>query len=505
MTTSGENDTGKRIPAIEAAGINIGFNGVPVLHDVDFTLEEGEVHALVGMNGAGKSTLVKILNGFYRKDSGSVRVFGKQQDYDSPQGANRAGIAMVYQDLSLAPSLTVAQNIYLMRPFRSGLLLDDRRAAREALALFDRMGIEPIDPHARVEEVSPGQAQLVEIAKALSLDAKILILDEPTASLSNVEIGILFATVERLKKGGISIVYITHYLKDVFRICDRVTILRDGQHILTSQVADLTLDEMIDRMLGGESREGAAWTRHRAAPDDKPLLEARDIATDGVEHASFTIYPGQIVGLAGLLGSGRTEITRAIYGLDRLRAGEILVAGKPVAIRDSRTALNNGISLVPEDRRRQGLVLDFSIADNMVLPILRRLSGLVFIDRGRSAEVVRRYFDHLDVKATDPGQQVRLLSGGNQQKVVVGKFLACEPSILLLDDPTFGIDIHAKRAIMRIVKDFAAQGNGVLFISSELHEIAAFCDVVHVVRRRRLEEGMRNDGLTEDDLLAMVQ
>ncbi|MCC8179526.1 MAG: sugar ABC transporter ATP-binding protein, partial [Planctomycetes bacterium] len=470
--------------AIEASKINISFNGVQVLNDVDFTLMEGEIHALVGMNGAGKSTLVKILNGFYHRDSGEIKVFGTPQNYDSPQGANDAGIAMVYQDLSLVPSMTVAQNIFLMRPFRSGPLIDDVRARREARELFERMEIEPIDPDARVEEISPGQCQLVEIAKALSLEAKILILDEPTASLSNVEIGTLFETVNRLKNSGISIIYITHYLKDIFRICDRATILRDGRRVLTKAVTDLSMAEMIDEMLGGATREGAAWQRHRPQPGEQPLLEARNISTDKVEEASFCIYPGEIVGLAGLLGSGRTEITRALFGLDRLKSGQILLSGKPVNLRDSRDALDNGISLVPEDRRQQGLVLDFSIYDNMILPILRRLSGKVLIDRRRSAELVDRYFKHLDVKAVGPHQEARMLSGGNQQKVVVGKFLACEPRVLLLDDPTFGIDIHAKREIMRIVKEFAAQGNGVLFISSELHEISAFCDVVHIVRRR---------------------
>ncbi len=499
------SESAGRQNAVEAVGINIGFNGVPILRDVDFTLANGEIHALVGMNGAGKSTLMKILNGFYRKDSGEIKVFGQPQDYDSPQGANRAGIAMVYQDLSLVPSLTVAQNIFLMRPLRSGPLLDDKRAGREAEAIFARMEVEPIDPHARVEEISPGQRQLVEIAKALSLDAKILILDEPTASLSNVEIGILFETVERLKKRGISIIYITHYLKDIFRICDRVTILRDGRRVLTKPVADLTLEEMIQEMLGGETREGEAWVRHHPSPGERPLLEARGLVTGSVLEASFEIYPGQIVGLAGLLGSGRTEITRALFGLDRLQAGEIRVDGRPVSIQDSRGALANGISLVPEDRRQQGLVLDFTIADNMILPILRKLSGRFLIDRKRCSEVVEHYFTHLGVKAEGVNQEVRLLSGGNQQKVVVGKCLACQPRILLLDDPTFGIDIHAKREIMRIVKDFAARGNGVLFISSELHEIAAFCDVVHVVRRRRLEQAVVNAGLTEDDLLAMVQ
>ncbi len=491
--------------AIVASGINIGFSGVQILRDVDFTLARGEVHAIVGMNGAGKSTLVKILNGYYHKDSGEIRVFGVKQDYDSPQGANAAGIAMVYQDLSLIPSMTVAQNIFLMRPYRSGVLIDDRKARQAALDLFSRMGIDPIDPDANVEDISPGQSQLVEIAKALSLDARILILDEPTASLSNVEINILFDTVARLKQSGISIIYITHYLKDIFRICDRATILRDGRRILTKPVAEMTMNEMIDQMLGGAAREGAAWERHRPRPGDQPLLEARNIATDKVESASFSIYPGQIVGLAGLLGSGRTEITRALFGLDRLKSGEILLAGNPVRLADSRDALGHGISLVPEDRRQQGLVLDFSIFDNMVLPILRRLRARVLIDKTRSARLVDHYFTHLGVKATGPGQEVRMLSGGNQQKVVVGKFLACEPRILLLDDPTFGIDIHAKREIMRIVKDFAAQGNGVLFISSELHEIAAFCDAVHVVRRRRLGEKVENNGLTEDDLLAMVQ
>ncbi|MCC6313659.1 MAG: sugar ABC transporter ATP-binding protein, partial [Thermomicrobiales bacterium] len=353
-----------RHPVLEVIGVTKAFHGVPALRGVDLVLEHGEVHGVVGQNGAGKSTLMKILTGVYARDAGVIRIDGQEAELDSPLAARDRGIGMVFQEFSLIPTLTVAQNVFLTRePRANRFFLDDAAAERRTSELLNDLGV-TIDPRTPVERLPVGARQLVEIAKALAKEPRILILDEPTASLTTRETETLFAVIERLKARGLSLIYISHHLQDLLRISDRVTVLRDGQRVLASSVAETTLAEVIRAMLGSalETRTARNRVIDRTA---QPLLEVRDLVARGHDAAiSFAVWPGEVVGIAGLLGSGRSEIIRAIYGIDPPRRGEIIVRGRPVAIRTTADALHLGMALVPEDRRSQGLVLDHTVRDN---------------------------------------------------------------------------------------------------------------------------------------------
>jgi ribose transport system ATP-binding protein len=491
--------------AIEAKGIEIGFNGVQILHDVDFSVRKGEVHALVGPNGAGKSTLVKVLNGVYAKDAGTISLYGNLCDYSSTEEALKAGIAMVFQDLSLIPTMTVAHNIFLKSiPFRFGPFIDDRTSAKHALKLLESIGVNTeINPLNLVSNLSIGQQQLVEIAKALSNDPKILILDEPTASLSTSEIERLFSVINTLKQKGITIIYITHYLQDIFKICDGVTMIRDGRVLFSKSTKEITLEQVVVAMTNDQGGK-ITWEHVKGLRDTKPLLEAVGITTHFINNVSLSVYPGEIVGIAGLLGSGRTELLRALFGIDSIIKGEIRLDGKPILLRSTSDAIERGIALVPENRREQGLVLDYSVSENLVMPIMHRIRRLLFVDERKKDSISKRYIKQLGVKTQGPGQVVRYLSGGNQQKIVVAKCLASDSRVLLLDDPTFGVDLQAKHEIMKIIHAYAAKGNAVLMVSSEFNELADYCDSVYVMKRGKLSECM-SGSMTEDNLLYMVQ
>lgn len=491
--------------AIEARKIKKGFDGNPVLKDVNFTLKAGEVHALVGQNGAGKSTLVKLINGYHQRDGGEIKVFGKASQFSSPKQAQMEGISMVYQDLSLIPSLSVADNIFLTEQSKKSVLISNRERMKQAQPFLDMLDVD-ISPSQKVETLSVGEQQFIEIAKALAMNAKILVLDEPTASLSNNEINDLFKVISTLKEKGISIIYITHYLSDIMRICDAVTVLRDGYTVLEIQTKDTTIDELVEAMLGNKTSTNLTWERQALTqPYHTPLLELKNISTAELDDVSLTVMPGQVVGLAGLLGSGRTEILEAIYGLTPLTKGKLLVNGKEVKISSPRHAIETGINMVPEDRRSQGLVLDFSVEDNVLMASFDRISRSMVLDKSKGQMIVENAIKKLGVKTTGASQSVRFLSGGNQQKVVIGKCLSTDAKILLLDDPTFGIDINAKYEIMKIVNQYVAQGNGVIFVSSEYAEVGSFCDVIYVVNKGRIVNHYSGQRMTEEELLAAVQ
>ncbi|MDO6581084.1 sugar ABC transporter ATP-binding protein [Photobacterium sp. 2_MG-2023] len=493
------------VNAIEARRLKKGFDGNPVLKEVNFTLKAGEVHALVGQNGAGKSTLVKLINGFHQRDGGEIRLFGKESHFATPKDAQAKGIAMVYQDLSLIPSLSVADNIFLTHSNQRSALISNRERVRQAEPILATLGVD-IDPRQKIETLSVGEQQFIEIAKAMAMDARILVLDEPTASLSNNEINALFTVIRNLKSRGISIIYITHYMSDIMRICDAVTVLRDGYTVLETQTADTSVDALVEAMLGSKTDTDFIWDRPATSTSETvPLLELRDVTTCDLDAVSLKVMPGQVVGLAGLLGSGRTEILEAIYGLTPIQSGEVRVNGRTANIHSPRQAIENGINMVPEERRSQGLVLDFSVEDNVLMASFDRISRSMVLDKAKGQSMVEETIKRLGVKTTGVSQPVRFLSGGNQQKVVIGKCLSTDAKVLLLDDPTFGIDINAKYEIMKIVNQYVAQGNGVIFVSSEYAEVGSFCDVIYVVNKGRIVRHFSGQRMTEEALLAAVQ
>jgi ribose transport system ATP-binding protein len=498
--------------AVEMRGVVKGFAGVPVLRGVDFDLEVGEVHALAGGNGAGKSTLMKILQGVYRADAGTIRVGGREVGFGSPRDAEAAGIGMVFQEFSLVPTLTVARNIFLGRePVRFGLI-DDAAMLRQAGEILRGMGVE-LDPATPLHTLPTGLWQLTEIAKALAMDAKILIMDEPTASLATVEAEALFALIRRLKERGVSIVYISHRMEEIYRICDRITVLRDGGVVMAERLSELGPDQIVAAIVGRQMENALEWeerpaaTRAGSADNGPPLLEVRELtAPNGVTNMSFALRAGEIVGLAGLMGSGRTELARLLFGIDKPSSGDILLHGAPAGITNPRIAIAKGLALVPEDRRQQGLVLEHSVRDNLLLPVLGQLGGSGLVDDRRGDDLVSRIVERLRITLTSPNRPVRLLSGGNQQKVVIGKWLGREPDVLILDEPTAGVDIGTKTEIIARIRELADAGKGVIVISSELAELLAVSDRVLVLRRGTVTADLdRRDIADEESLQLAIQ
>ena len=485
MTVSTADPTGAPAPSIvlAARGVRKSFGGVEVLHGVDFSLRRGEVHGIVGQNGAGKSTLVKILDGAYTGDAGEIEVNGERLTRIGPGESRRRGLAMVFQEFSLIPSMPVGHNIMLTREPRGRLgLIDEREVRRRARAALSRVGAD-IDTDRLVEELPVGSRQLVEIAKAVSQDASILILDEPTASLATAEIQALTDAIRRLTADGISVIYISHHLDEVIAICDRVTVIRDGSVTLVAETGEVTLTTIIEQMLGRSLETALEYEPHDVDRSGPPQLRATGLSNDHLDNVSFEIYPGEILGVAGLLGSGRTELVRAIFGVDQLDAGSIEVGGRPVRLRTPRDALDAGIALIPEDRARAGLVRDHSAGDNILMAAWSRYARSGFIDDGAARAAAASLVDRLQIRTQGLAQEVRSLSGGNQQKVVVAKNLTVRPSVLLLDDPTVGVDVGSKREILMEVRKLAGDDNGILLVSSEFEELSGTADRVLVIRR----------------------
>ncbi len=488
--------------AVRMRGISKAFNGVRVLDGVDFEVAGGEIHALVGGNGAGKSTLMKILEGVHVPDEGVIEIADRAVAFHSSRDARAAGVAMIFQELSLVPTLTVAQNVFLTREPRDGLgFIDDRDAENRTRALFAELGID-IDPRADLGELPMALRQLTEIAKALAQNARILIMDEPTSSLGRSETEQLFSLMRRLRDRGIAIVYISHRMEEVFEISDRITVLRDGVRVLTVPTPQATMEEIINAIVG---RPYVAATNGRApghVEAGEVLLEVRNLVREPrLRGVSFVLRRGEIVGLAGLMGSGRTELVRAIFGIDRPDSGEVLVRGRPVRPGDPEAAMAAGIGLIPEDRAGQGLVVDHSIRENLLVPILSRLTRAGIVDDGRGDRVCEDFRARLQIKAHSLGQPVRSLSGGNQQKVVIAKWLATEPQILLMDEPTAGVDIGTKQEIVQLIRRLANEGRAILFISSELPELLAAADRVLIMRHGRIDEELARTTITSEEEL----
>lgn len=466
-------------PIVELSEIAKSFGSVHALQGVDLTLFPGEVHALVGENGAGKSTLVKILAGIYRPDAGVIKVGGEVVDLRSPTQAQALGVAVVHQEPMLFPDLDVAENVFMGRHPRDRFgRVDWKRMYREVDQLLASLGVS-LSSHTPVQGLAVAEQQLVEIAKALSLETRVLVLDEPTAALSSHEVDELFSIVRRLRERGVAVLFVSHRLEEIFEIAERLTVFRDGTRVLTAPVSEMTTEEIIKQMVG---RELSQLFPKGEAEIGEVVLDVRDLTRAGTfADVSFQLRRGEILGFAGLVGAGRTEVARVLFGIDRAERGEIWLKGKQVRIRSPRDAMDYGIAYVPEDRHQHGLVMDFSIANNVTLPILRKVSRLGLVDPRAEKRIAGDYSSQLHVRSAGLDQLVNALSGGNQQKVVLSKWLATNPSVLILDEPTRGIDVGAKAEVHRIISDLATRGLAIILISSELPEVLAMADRVLVL------------------------
>ncbi len=474
------------------------FAATQALDDVSFDMLAGEVHALVGENGAGKSTLVKILGGIYQPDSGRVMIGGQPQLIHGPAHARDLGIAVVHQEPSLFPDLSVAENVFLgYQPVGRFRSIDWRKMRRDTEKLFAELDVS-MDVAAPVGGLSMADQQLIEIARAMSVDARILILDEPTASLSAHEVDRLFVIARQAKARGVAVLFVNHRLDEVFELSDRVTVLRDGRKVITAPSAGLTPKDLIRHMVG---RDITMFPKVPSTPGDV-LLEVKGLTRAGeFEDVSFSVKSGEIVGFAGLVGAGRTEVARVLFGVDKADRGEILMGGKAVSFSSPANAIDAGIAYVPEDRHQEGLVLDFTVSQNITLPIMSRLFPRWLVGGKAESAVSQRFADQLNVRPSGIGREAAGLSGGNQQKVVVAKWLATDPRVLILDEPTRGIDVAAKAEVHRIVATLAASGLAIVLISSDLPEVLAMADRILVMHEGRIAAELSGADATEEKVM----
>ncbi len=490
-------------PLLELTGIAKRYPGVTALDGVDFSLLPGEVHCLCGENGAGKSTLMKILAGGQRPDAGEIRLNGEVLRLRSPQHAQQCGIGMIYQEFNLAPALSVAENIFLGRaPRRKGLPLIDWHALEaNAAALLARIGIK-LDPRKTVRECSVAEQQMVEIAKALALNARVLIMDEPSATLTDAELTALFALIRDLRAQGLGIVYISHRLDEIFAIGNRVTVLRDGKHINTKPIGEVSRDSLIHMMVGRELKDEFPKVE---APRGAELLRVEGLTRNGVfEDISFALRAGEIVGLTGLVGSGRTEVARAIFGADAIHRGRICLDGQEIKVASPRDAIAHGIGLLTEDRKQQGLVLGMSVRENTTLANLRAVPGGWRIRARDERRIAEDYARDLRTKTPSVEQAAVHLSGGNQQKVVLAKWLFTQSRVLIFDEPTRGIDVGAKVSIYELMNTLVARGAAILMISSELPEVLGLCDRVLVMHEGRLAGELPRATATQEKIMHLA-
>jgi ribose transport system ATP-binding protein len=475
MTINSEN----RDIVLQMKGISKTFPGVKALENVDIQLEKGSVHILLGENGAGKSTLVKILSGAHKASSGEVLIHNKLVSIRSPRHAMDLGISIIYQELNLIQHMTVAENIFLGRePIKNGVLVNFKNMNNLARKYLSNLGVN-IDPESPIKNLGIAQQQMVEVAKAISLKAKVLIMDEPTSALSKLEIGELFNTIKILKRNGISIIYISHRMEELFEIGDIVTVLRDGKKVGTKLIKTTSREELIRLMVNRKINE--LFIREQL-PIGEEVLKIKNVSKKGsLSNINLTLHKGEILGIAGLLGAGRTELARIIFGADKFDSGEVVVHGKSVILDSPQKAISKGIGFLTEDRKTQGLIMTMSVKENITLPSLTLFSKLGYIDSQKEKLITEKYRKELDIKIPNQNQIALNLSGGNQQKVVLSKWLCSNASIFILDEPTRGIDVKSKQEIYKLMNDLTKKGVSIIMISSDLPELISVCDRIVVM------------------------
>jgi galactofuranose transport system ATP-binding protein len=501
--TTSPNDA----PLLAIRGLRKSFPGVRALDGVDFTLRRGEIHTLMGENGAGKSTLIKVLTGVYRRDAGRILLAGRDIDAHSPGQAQSLGISAVYQEVNLIPYLSVAENIFLCRQPRKWGQIDWKQINRRAREALDRLELD-VDVTQPLNGYSISIQQLVAIARALDVSARILVLDEPTSSLDAHEVEHLFATMRRLKSQGLGIVFISHFLDEVYRISDRFTVLRNGRLVGEYDAAKLSRLELIAKMIGKPLTEVATTRVHEPpvpASDQEPLLRARGLGKKNtLAPFDLDVNVGEVVGLAGLLGSGRTETARLLFGIDRADSGTIVVGGKPVRMTSPRRAVAAGLGFLPEDRKTQGIIPDLSVRENIVLALQASKGWLRRLSRREQGGLARHYIQALNIATSDAEKPIKLLSGGNQQKAILARWLASQPKLLILDEPTRGIDVGAKAEIEGLIASLCREGMAIVFISSELDEVVRDSHRVVVLRDRRKVAEMCGTEIDHDRILQTI-
>ncbi|MFZ5518237.1 MAG: sugar ABC transporter ATP-binding protein [Candidatus Zhuqueibacterota bacterium] len=490
-------------PRLQMSNITKKYAGITALQSVNFTLNRGEVHALVGENGAGKSTLIKILGGAIPKTQGEIFFDGVKQEIHDPQQAQRLGVAVIYQELMLAPDLTAADNILLGRfPKKWKLFVDKKEVLRRSREILSMLGSQ-IDLNIPIHLLTIAEQQMVEVARALSLNANIIVMDEPSAVLTPHELGKLFDVIRTLKQQGVSFIYISHRLEEVFRIADRVTVLRDGAHQCTRNIRDVNRDQIITLMVGRNLTFADA-----AAPIGKghqAILEVKGLRSEFLQHPiDFTLYQGEILGIAGLVGAGRTQVVRALFGADAKLAGQIFINGKTVEIHSPADAVRQGLGLVPEDRKNQGLLMDLSVAENMTITNLKKLTSAGVIKKSREKQTAESLIARLDIRTSSIADNITSLSGGNQQKVILARWLDSNAKIIIFDEPTRGVDVGAKSQIHSLMRELKAQGTSIIMISSELPEILDLSDRILVMRQGRITGQLQRELATEEKIISMA-
>lgn len=485
---------------IEMTGIHKSFSSVQVLKDAAFQLKPGEIHALMGENGAGKSTLMKILTGVYKADSGSVKVKGQEVMFTDPRQAEDMGVAIIHQELNIIPKLSVSENMFLGRQLTYGKsgIVRDKEMKRKTREYLQRLGVE-IDPDAEADTLSIGQQQMIEIAKALSKNAEVLIMDEPTAALTDREIEALFKIMDQLRREGVGIVYISHRMEEIFRMCDRISVLRDGAFLGTEKIAETTVEHIVRLMVGREIGE--------RYPERKSKIGAERLRVENLSDGrklsgiSFSAAAGEIVGIAGLMGAGRTEIVRMLFGADKKRQGKIFIDGQEVTINSPARAIEAGIVFVTEDRKHQGLVLGMSVRENLSLTNYKRIASSGVISAKKDNELSDKMIKRFNIRTRDPEQTVKSLSGGNQQKVAIGKWLGELPKVFIMDEPTRGVDVGAKKEIYSMMNELSEQGVTIIMVSSDLPEVLGVSDRVIVVHEGRISSILDKAQMNQETIM----